>query len=202
MKEIQTFNIEKDNLPIRILIIEDNKTDIELIRRIVLKNFPLAQVEISTDLKEITFVIQQEAVDIILADYNLRKFNASDVLVELKNSCSTIPCVIISGALKQQQLISNLLYEGAKDVIIKDNYTILKQRLGKVLTELRTHLLERSSQDHMELEVLKALDVLELQTEKLIMMEADDKKRQQLKTLDFEFLKNAASFYIRSTHKN
>lgn len=92
-------------------------------------------------------VLQQRQWDILLTDFNLPAFSASDVLAILQESGLDIPCIVVSGFLGEETAVS-LLKAGASDFVPKTNLSRLapaiRREVGEARSRLEKRLIERS----------------------------------------------------------
>ena len=90
----------------KILYLEDNTSDYELLDRA--ENKAQYQKALETH------------YDIIISDYNLQGFTGTDALKMLREKDQSIPFVVISGTVGEEQAVS-LLHYGASDFLLKKN---------------------------------------------------------------------------------
>src|SRR5208283_2032142 len=128
------------NTKLRILILEDQMNDVELVVRtlrrsgidFIYKNIASAKEFIST--------LENESWDVILADYNMPQFNAPEALKLLNEKGIDIPFIVVSGTIGEQHAV-DIMKTGADDYVMKDNLA----RLGPAVEQERAveALLER-----------------------------------------------------------
>lgn len=124
---------------IKILIIEDNKYDLELIIRELIKNkleFEYTQV---SDFDAVKKQITENPPDIIFSDYNLLTFNGLDVLKFRNEYAPLIPFIKITGTLSEEKAVE-IIKSGADDYILKQN---LSRLVPAVLSALEKTFLKR-----------------------------------------------------------
>ena len=120
--------------PLRILILEDDSADAELVQ------FELEGAEITFTAKvvmtEQDFIheIETRSYDLILSDYDLPKYNGALALEEAKRRCPDIPFVLVTGAVSEDRAIQ-ILTNGAKDYVMKNRLTRLAPAVQRVLAE-------------------------------------------------------------------
>jgi len=106
-------------LPLRILLVEDNASDAELIREMFRKERPDSY-EL-THLLSITDAIRHLAkggVDIVLLDLSLPDGKGRDTVRRARAAAPDIPVVVLTG-LDDEQLAAQAMKEGAQDYLIK-----------------------------------------------------------------------------------
>jgi signal transduction histidine kinase/CheY-like chemotaxis protein len=117
--------------PLRVLILEDNPADAELmVRTLRHAGFdPIAdRVEIEQGFRDCL----QSAPEVILADFTLPKFSALDALQILQEGKLDIPCIVISGSVGEERVVQ-MLQQGAADYIMKDAMGRLGQAVKQAL---------------------------------------------------------------------
>lgn len=184
-------------LPVKILLLEDNELDAQLIIRVILKKFPNAQILVNNDLDNFKFTIKNQVADVVIADYNLLTFNAMDLLTILQKNKSTIPFIVVSGILNDQETISELFKQGARDFILKKNLNHLTIRLGLILDKLDNLYSKRPKLLEKQKSLKKQLTFLETRMEKLSLMEKDSKHSKLLQTMDFAELQEIVDYYYQ-----
>ncbi|UZO79300.1 response regulator [Aquimarina sp. ERC-38] len=186
-------------LPVKILLLEDNETDVALIKRIVLKQFPEAQFTLVKELADFEFAIKNRVADMVIADYNLITFNALDLLKIIADQNSSIPCIVVSGVISDQETISELFKQGAKDVVLKRNLNHLNERLNTTFKKLREMYLKRPEIFEAQHRVRKQLAILEERIEKLILLEnSKSKDLNLLSSIDFKELEHMVCKYYEN----
>ena len=106
-------------IPLRILLVEDNASDAELIRQMFRKERPDSY-EL-THLLSITDAIRHLAkggVDIVLLDLGLPDGRGLDTVRRARAAAPGIPVVVLTG-LDDEQLAAQAMKEGAQDYLIK-----------------------------------------------------------------------------------
>ncbi len=109
---------------IRIMILEDEATDVELTRRELRKaglNFSLQWVQ---DKSAFLSALDTSVPDLLLADYSLPGFDGLTAISILRQRFPQVPVIIVSGAIGEEIAIE-ALKAGATDYV-------LKQRLGRL----------------------------------------------------------------------
>lgn len=127
-----------------ILLIEDNPSDIRLIKELLKEisgfNYFLMT---SGSLKDACKQIDNSRVDIILLDLNLPDSLGYQTFVSVLECCGNVPIVLVSG-LEDEELSLKLIQEGAQDYITKQSlngallgktilYSIERRQLTKSL---------------------------------------------------------------------
>jgi len=118
---------------LRILILEDNPNDVQLIRY-SLRGLEYTSLLVATEKAFLDAL--EERWDIILADYNLPQYNALLALNEPKFTTLRIPMIIVTGFL-QEDSMTTLINLGAQGFIVKSDLTLLPQMIQRVTSNGR-----------------------------------------------------------------
>ena len=119
---------------LRMLIVDDDPADVELIARELTKSgFDPIWSRVMTR-EEFSSRLAEERPDVIIYDYNLPHFSSSEALHIAQQSGQGIPFIIVSHAIGDEDAIA-LVRAGAADYLLKD-------RLGRLGESVR-HALEQ-----------------------------------------------------------
>src|SRR5262245_61476425 len=119
---------------LRVLIIEDNRLDAELMLQHLEPAYTVQSTRVET---EQDFVAALGAApDIILADYNVPAFGALRALTVLSDIGSTVPLIVVSGTIGEETAVE-MLRNGAADYLLKDRLGRLPAAVARVLDERR-----------------------------------------------------------------
>jgi signal transduction histidine kinase len=137
---------------IRVLLIEDNESDAELIREIVseAKDFQI-EIEHSSRLSSGIALLGKKRFDVVLTDLELPDSQGFGTFIKTHSLCPDIPIIVLTG-LSDENLAVEAVRSGAQDYLVKGQvdsaslvkairYSIERQRL---LTELESKLKEIS----------------------------------------------------------
>lgn len=120
------------NQPIRMLHLEDNKTDAELVRAVLEADgfaCTIVRVEKREDFES---AIERDVFDVVLADFSLPQFNGITALTIARKKRPGVPFIFVSGEMVEE-LAAVALTAGATDYVEK-------QRLDRLPAALRLAL--------------------------------------------------------------
>ncbi len=154
---------------LRILILEDNPADAELIQ------FELEEAEIAFTAKvvmtEKDFIHELQAFspDIILSDYDLPRYTGSLALAEAKRRTPDVPFILVTGAVSEDRAIE-ILTSGSKDYVMKNRLNRLVPAVRRALAEAEEIRARRQAEAdlreaHRTLEERVKIRTAELQAE-------------------------------------
>ncbi|WP_051662679.1 hybrid sensor histidine kinase/response regulator [Flavobacterium sp. KJJ] len=177
---------------IKILILEDNSSDADLILRQLHKsgmNFLSKTVETRKMFEE---ALENFSPDIILSDYSLPTFDAVSAFGLLKNRKLNIPFIIISGTIGEENAVE-LLKDGVTDFASKNNLMSLPQKVIRGLKEAEESL-----------EKKEILEKLKIQTAALVIaneelrFQNNEKEKRAIELLNAN--KELLAFNFISSH--
>jgi two-component system, NarL family, sensor histidine kinase UhpB len=119
---------------LRILMLEDNSLDVSIILKTLSNSsIPFECVVVDSG-RDYISKLDQEEFDIILCDYQLPDFDATKALQVRNQKKSSIPFILISGAVSEEVAI-NIIKEGANDYILKDRLQRLPIAIEKAINK-------------------------------------------------------------------
>jgi len=150
--------------PLRILILEDNPTDAELVQfELQEAGIVFAAIVVTTE-KDFIREIQGFCPDLILSDYDLPAYNGALALAETRRRCPDTPFILVTGAVSEDRAIE-ILTQGAKDYVLK---TRLQQRLVPAVQRALAEAEEHRARKQAEEELREAHRTLEKQVKEAI----------------------------------
>ena len=122
--------------PLRLLHLEDCESDAELIRRLLLREWPDCSITWVETREGFLKALQEQQVDIILSDLSLPSFNGMDALAVTRGFDPGIPFLFLSGTIGEDNAVE-ALQRGAVDYIIKDRPARLVPAIKRALERSR-----------------------------------------------------------------
>ncbi len=117
------------NKKFKILLIEDNPVDAQLIKIELGKILTAHEAVVVSKMIEVEEAIPFLKPDIILSDYNLNSFNGMDVLNLVNQLPYEIPLIFVTGTINDEEVAANTILNGASGYVLKNNITHLHERL-------------------------------------------------------------------------
>lgn len=130
-----------DKRSIRVLLVEDNPDDAQLIVRELSKDFQLQTLQI-VDTRKAFLEVLDYSWDIVLSDYSLPAFTAADALELVRQKSPEQPFIVISGTIGEEVAI-DMIRKGAHDYILKDRMKRLNSAVAREL-----EVAERKTKHH------------------------------------------------------
>lgn len=150
------------NKELRILILEDEATDAELMM------YELTEAEIHFNARCVAAkssflkALDDFCPDLILSDYSLPSFNGLSALKYARERCPDVPFIFVSGALGEELAIE-LLKQGATDYVLKNRLSRLVPAVSRALQEVE----ERNERMMAEEALRQREEALELKSRSL-----------------------------------
>ncbi|MFW5821093.1 MAG: ATP-binding protein [Bacteroidota bacterium] len=104
----------------RILYVEDNRTDFEMVKAI-LEDREMVDLMYRVEKKsEFQLILERERIDIILTDYSLPAFHGIEVIQLACDDYPDIPVIMVTGNLSDEIAVE-VIKRGAWDYVLKEN---------------------------------------------------------------------------------
>jgi len=118
-------------------MLEDNATDAEIIRRVILKEHPGCEFHLAMTKDAYLLALDQFMPDIILADNSLPQFDARDALRIIRDRSLTIPFIMVTGTVSEEFAVETIK-AGADDYLLKDRINRLPAAIETAITQRKT----------------------------------------------------------------
>ncbi len=131
------------SLSLKILIIEDNPVDAELIRRTLRKDEIEFESIVVDNRNDFLRALEENKFDLILSDNSLPQFNATEAIIIVRERFRNMPFILVTGTVNEEFIIS-IMRLGIDDYILKD-------RLSRLPSAIRSVLKAREDEKQKEL---------------------------------------------------
>lgn len=119
---------------LKILILEDDQNDADLLQRELKKSGLIYTSEIVQTRKAFDSALESFNPDIILADYSLPSFDGLTAFNIKQNTSPDIPIIIVSGFIGEENAVE-LIRNGVTDYAPKDKLFVLIPKINRALKE-------------------------------------------------------------------
>lgn len=119
---------------IRILLLEDVKTDAELVRQALRRggvSFALRRVETEGEFLQ---ELERHRPDVILSDHGFPEFDGFKALELAQGRCPEVPFIFVTGAMGEEVAVASFK-NGATDYILKSRLSQLPRTVERALHE-------------------------------------------------------------------
>jgi DNA-binding NtrC family response regulator len=145
---IATDNSPKAGVKLRVLLVEDNPSDVELVLFALRKDGFDVLSDVVQTVEDFALRVQATAYDVILADYNLPQWRGTEALDILHRDNLDVPLIVVTGYLGEEKAVE-CIKEGAADCVLKDRLARLPLAVARALEEKRLRLQRRQSGEEL-----------------------------------------------------
>lgn len=130
-------------IPLRILLVEDNHRDAELITYHIQKIVETSEIRVVDNMEDVNRELLRFVPDVVISDYNFPTCNGIDVLELTRSMEDSLPFIFLTGAIDNEELASNTILSGASGFILKGNMERLEEKLRPLLKKIVFNMGER-----------------------------------------------------------
>jgi diguanylate cyclase (GGDEF)-like protein/PAS domain S-box-containing protein len=130
---------------IRVLIIEDTEDDALLLWRALRRGGYEVQWQRVDTAPAMKTALESQPWDVVVSDYSMPRFSATDALALLKESGLDLPFIIVSGAIGEGAAVE-AMKAGAHDYVMKSNLARLVPAIERERREARSRAKRRAAE--------------------------------------------------------
>jgi len=132
--------------PLRILHLEDNPEDVELVREtIAAQGMKAGIVDVETRADFIN-ALEKEEFDLVLADYTLPSFDGLSALAIAREKFPLLPYIFVTGTMGEEKAVETLK-QGATDYVLKTHLARLVTSIMRALRETEERSERKKAQE-------------------------------------------------------
>jgi len=135
---------------LRVLMVEDDPNDAELLSRKLRSGGFLLQTERVDQLSSVRRALCTEQWDVVLCDHSMPGFRSADVLELMKAETPTVPLILVSGAIGEQEVV-DALHLGAASYVDKNSLARLVPTLERVLQDTKLRREHAAARERLEM---------------------------------------------------
>jgi DNA-binding NtrC family response regulator len=148
---------------LKILILEDNQSDADLVRRELKKNGFNFTSEIVQTRESFENALENFSPDIILSDYSLPAFDGVTAFNIKQNKLPDVPFIIVSGTIGEERSIE-LIKNGITDYALKDKLFSLTPKISRALRDAEEKRQKILAEGELKAQYEKLLKIAFLQS--------------------------------------
>jgi len=145
---VSTKGTEADKESLRVLLVEDNPADVELIRLELQRDGFQVQSDVAEDYAQLEEKLGGADYDLVLADYNLPGCRGMEALELIQRKALQTPVILVTGALGDVTAVE-CIKRGASDYVLKDHLARLRVAVGRALQETRLQTQKREAEKQL-----------------------------------------------------
>ena len=134
MHLLSETSLDKTQSAIRVLHLEDNREDQELIKRLLSQAGIVCDITTVESHAEFLNSVENQSWDVILSDYSLPTFDGFRALALAKQKSPSTPFIFVTGTLGED-IVVETLKNGATDYVLKQKLTRLSSAVRRALSE-------------------------------------------------------------------
>ena len=147
-EESADASVKPSARPIRVLVVEDNASDSELMTHALKTSGVRAEADVVETAADFAAMIRKNQYDIVLADYRLPGWNGMETVAMLRQEDLDIPVVLVSGALGELKAVE-CIKRGAADYVLKDHLARLPAAVRRAIEEKELRQENRRTQEEL-----------------------------------------------------
>src|SRR5215471_9811339 len=120
--------------PRRLLLLENEVDDAELLRRRLCKQWPTCEIALARNKEDYLRKLKEGGFDLILSDYMIPGYSGLAALKCAQEQCPDVPFLFVSGAIGDEVAIESLK-AGATDYVLKDRLPRLVPAVQRALKQ-------------------------------------------------------------------
>jgi len=132
--------------PLRILLLEDDTRDAELIQELLATDHSACDVTRVQTRAEFVTSLENAEIDLILADYKLPSFDGLSALKLALDARPDLPFIFVSGTLGEEVAIEAVKF-GATDYVVKSRLSRLVPSVRRALREARQRAERKNAEE-------------------------------------------------------
>lgn len=132
----------------RILHLEDNVDDADLVRAQLQAELPDCEIVRVENRDDFLAAIQRGEYDLVLSDFSLPQFSGMEALAAVRAADPAAPFFFLSGTIGEERAVQ-ALRSGADDYIIKDRPARLVAAIRSAMEQRREHQLRRKAEQQL-----------------------------------------------------
>jgi len=147
----------------KILILEDNQSDIDLLKRELRKNGLNFSSEVVQTRESFVSALDHFLPDIILSDYTLPAFDGVAAFKIKQIKSPDTPFIIVSGSIGEERSVE-LIRDGVTDYALKDKLFSLCPKINRALKDAEQKKVKRNTDEELKAQYEKLLKIAFLQS--------------------------------------
>ncbi|MBS1213771.1 MAG: hypothetical protein H6R26_2388 [Proteobacteria bacterium] len=164
------------DVPLRLLVIEDNQADFLLLQRHLQRHGREAFCTRIDSMAELESALAAQRWDAVLADYSVPGMAFGQSLDLIRSRQSDLPIILVTGALGEEKAV-DLLKQGCSDFVLKGNLARLVSAIERSLQDVAERWARREAEEALRESEDRYRSVVDALLEGVILMDADGKIR-------------------------
>lgn len=129
-------HLDMIKIPLRIILVEDEKTDIGLIKRHIGKIVEDPIIEVVEDLPSFQLKLLHFIPDVVISDYNLPTCTGLEILEITRAVDESTPFIFLTGTIDDESLAANTILANVTGFVLKKDMKVLDEKLKPLLKKV------------------------------------------------------------------
>ena len=147
----------------KILILEDNPSDADLIRYELKKSGLQFEAKTTENREDFEQALKTFRPDIILSDYSLPGFDALSAFQIKQKSYHDVPFLIVSGTIGEENAVE-MIKQGVTDYVLKDKLFTLSSKIIRALKEAEDLKQKKIAEKNLKEQNTRLIEIAFLQS--------------------------------------
>ena len=147
------------NIPLKLLLLEDDPTDAELIQRLLQRAGLQFQAVVASDEKEFLEAMKGNGYHAVLADNALPQYSSMEALKLIRATNPHVAFILVTGTVSEEFAV-NIIQQGADDYILKTNLTRLPAAVTNAIAKKRIQYEKEIAVKEMEKEKELSISII------------------------------------------
>lgn len=148
--ELMEHEIIQDRETIKVLIVEDNDFDYELVERRLKKISVFYEVRRASSAADYEEYMYKCSPDIILSDFSIPGYSGLKALEFARAVRPEVPFIFVSGSIGEDRAVE-ALKQGASDYVLKDNLNKLEPSVHRALAEVKEKVKRKEAEEKVKI---------------------------------------------------
>ena len=140
--------LRKASTKLRVLLVEDNPSDVELVLCALRKDGFDVSSDVVQTVEDFRLRIHTTDYDLILADYNLPQWSGMEAVEILNHENLDVPLIVVTGYLGEEKAVE-CIKRGATDCVLKDHLARLPFSVARAMQEKRLRQQRSRSEEQL-----------------------------------------------------
>jgi signal transduction histidine kinase len=143
----------------KVLIVEDNNYDYELVERMLRKMSFSYEVRRAASGEEYEDLLYNYTPDLILSDFSIPSYSGLKALEFAKSVHPEVPFIFVSGSIGEERAVE-ALKQGADDYVLKDNLSKLEPSVKRALAEVKEKAKRKEAENKLKIKNKELRDLI------------------------------------------